>query len=421
MTQGSEKYEIEAVGRFTNDAQRIRERVLGVSADQIEAAGGPQAAEVLALEDGQITILADRLVMAYDEAIVRLRPDLGYHLFSALATVHAKRTDDSHHNQQRFEQIRREHTSGHYCSLGLDLERDRKVAVSRCTPLPGAQAWMTWEDRKHYRQLFTTAAARHPALIALSATDALAHPDFAVLSERRYDRFGAESSCWMIGAPAVPEVTVTGVHAWDPLVQIYSYDDAWRRAIALAGEHHPDLWALTWALFLTAYLSKESMHYPMYSWHKLHQGGAQAIETALTDLRAAPDLPEHPSPDDIWRSGHDVLGPWLAAFMAGEVAMDIVNLPADEPSRFTVATDARIGSGYSQDKAVWIYSDALSALPAVTGCTTSVMALRSDGFEIHSHTPATMAWEWLPTTRDRCLLLRDGEGYWRPVQMAATC
>ncbi|SKN99033.1 Uncharacterised protein [Mycobacteroides abscessus subsp. massiliense] len=49
------------------------------------------------------------------------------------------------------------------------------------------------------------------------------------------------------------------------------------------------------------------------------------------------------------------------------------------------------------------------------------MALRSDGFEIHCPTQTLMAWEWLPTSRDRCLLLRNTEGYWRPVQMAATC
>lgn len=422
MAQGTEKYDIETVGRFANDARRIRERVLGVSVHQIAAAGGPTAAEVHALENGETAVLAEGLVIAYDEAVVQLRPDVGYHLFSGLATVHARRSQDATHNQQRFEQIRREHTNAgaHYSVLGLDLELDRKVNVSRCTPLSGAQVWLTWEDRKHYRELFITNAARHPGLIALSAAQAQTHPEFGVLAERRYDVFGDESTCWMIGAPPSPAITVNGVSAWDPLVHIYSYDDAWQRAIALIGSQHPDVWPLSWALFITAYLAKVCMHYPMYSWHRLNQGGAQAIAAALDQMHA-PALPEHPSSEDIWRTGRDVLGPWLAAFMAGEVAMDIVNAPADDPGRYVVDAAARIGAGYRQDKAIWIYSDALSALPAVAGSTTPVMALRSDGFEIHCPTQTLMAWEWLPTSRDRCLLLRNTEGYWRPVQMAATC
>lgn len=420
MAQGTEKYDIEAVGRFATDALRIRERVLGVSAHQIAAAGGPPAAEVTAMENGGFGVIAESVVTAYDEAIARLRPDLGYHLIAGLATVHAKRTEEPEQNRKRFDALRIEHTSGHYCTLGLDLERDRKVAVSHCTLLPGAQAWMTWEDRKHYRQLFITAAARHPALIALSAADALAHPEFGGLHERRFDLFSSEATCWMIGSPPVPGVTVNGVSAWDPLVHIYSYDDAWQRAIALLGAQHQDVWPLTWALFITAYLGKQAMHYPMHSWHKLNHGGAQAIESALAQLQA-PELPEHPDPEDIWRTGHLVLRPWLAAYMAGQMALDIVNRPAEDSGRYTVAAEARIGAGYDQDKAVWIYSDALTTLPAVAGATTSVMALRTDGFEIHSPIPNLMPWEWLPTTRDRCLLLRDTDGYWRPVQMAATC
>lgn len=415
--------------------RRIRERFIGVTPEDIAAAGGPAADEIVTLETNPDVPVTFDTIFKYNLAVQHSRPELGYDLILAAATANKDPNGGGDYSELRdvLSRESRAWRSTMHAILGIKIDTSKPVTASRCTLVAEAEPLAGPLARDAVDQ-FRTVAYYQPGTILVGKRDLDENPWFEALPadwSRAVNSAGGDAEIYFYGVPN-PNGAIGQHLAIDPIHQA-SFGLAWQCALHM-GASHEDGVLVAWAVKaaqLAASAHKE--HSTISGWGVLDRGGLDAIAPILATAEHPDwdDPPAVPSPDEVLAAGREYLTPWLRAYEAARRDVTINNT-IGEPS--VLAVDWRLfdsalmirrleahkaDPGGPGPRSLIVFDDTtLSAVPIAMGLNELSLWIRPDGFEVAwplQRRPDTV--EWMPSGAYRRILVRNDDCEWSAVQV----
>ncbi|SHU25894.1 Uncharacterised protein [Mycobacteroides abscessus subsp. abscessus] len=407
--------EIKTTAAFSNTLRWLREKVLGLTLEDLAASPYVfDPARLAALETPETAVPAS-YVNEYDGGLYHAARRDGHELASALAVAHFGLMDfvdrAAEVSSAQFRQV----GGLDGLMLGVDLlyeagDDNSELAALSCSLWPAAHSFsVRYDDEDSFARSAANLTRRRKGLALVRAVDA-EHPALRNLRRARQDE---RSVHWF----AVDPQNNLNLIAVDPMAPITSLAHAWQVAEAL-GASFVDRGPLAWAMLLLKLAGLQNNSAAIQAWAVFDAEGPAAYSDTLAKGSLEETAALAPAADLIWSAARNYLLPWHSWYVQACNRIDIdfgsnalTRAPAFGPTLLTAA-DAAVS-------ALVIYDHlACPRLPEVIGASMPVLTVTPTSLHITGSRYSLADYFWLPTGVDSRILYRSSEhGAWHPLQL----
>lgn len=405
--------EIKTTAAFSNTLRWLREKVFGLTLEDLAASPYVFEPSRLAELETPETVITDSHIGQYDGGLYHAARREAYELASALATAHFGLVDFDDRAADVAAAQRKQVCGPDGLVLGADLlyeagEENGDVRARSCSLWPAAQSVPVRYDEDSFARSAANLTRRRNGVALIRAADA-DHP--ALRDIRRYGH-DTRPVHWF----GVDPLTNMHLLAVDPVAPITSLAHAWQVAEAL-GAPFADRGPLAWGMLLLKQAALKTGSRPIQTWAVLDAEGPAAYTAALAQDGQAEAAALAPATDLIWSTTRKHLLQWHSWYVQACNRIDL-DLSTNSLGRMTAFGSTELTNEDAESRALIIYDHiACPQLPEVLGTTVPVLTLTPTSLRISGSRYNLDHYYWLPAGIDGRVLYRTEHGTWHPLQL----